>query len=203
VIAAIAATPVLFPADSEFSYSSSNYFILGSVLERVTGTSYAQLLQSQIVGPLNLTTVSYTVPSTPTAAAGYLQGSTTLAPIVDRSAAFAAFGLNADANDLVYWLSDLQSGGVLSTASLKAMMTPPAGIPSSAGGASTYGFGFYAGTLNGRPYAWHDGHIQGFSAFDFVFLDDGFAVALLANDGEFDLTSLVLQIVNAACAVGC
>jgi CubicO group peptidase (beta-lactamase class C family) len=172
-------------------------------LEAVTGTPYSQLLQNQIAGPLSLTTVSYTVPPMPTAAAGYLQGSTTLAPIVDRSAAFAAFGLNADANDLVYWLDDLQSGGVLSAPSLKAMMTPPAGIPSSTGGASTYGFGFYTSTMNGRPYAWHDGHIQGFSAFDFVFLDDGFAVALLANDGEFDLTSLVFQIVNAACNVGC
>jgi CubicO group peptidase (beta-lactamase class C family) len=197
VIAAVAAAPVLFSPGAEFSYSSSNFFILGSVLEAVTGSTYDQLLQNEIIGPLNLSTVTDVVPPNPTSAAGYLQGTTTLAPVITRSSAFASFSLSSNANDLVYWLDDLQAGNVLPSAFYNAMITPPAGVPSS------YGFGIYVGTLNGRPYAWHDGHIQGFSSFDFVFLDDGFAVALLANDGEFDLTSLVLQIVNAACNVGC
>ena len=39
---------------TEFHYSSFNYILLGTILEQVTGKSYAQLLQEHILTPLGL-----------------------------------------------------------------------------------------------------------------------------------------------------
>jgi D-alanyl-D-alanine carboxypeptidase len=54
VVAAAAAQPPLFVPGVEYSYSNTNYVVLGLVAEKVTGESLANLLQLRIVTPLRL-----------------------------------------------------------------------------------------------------------------------------------------------------
>ncbi|MBC8121047.1 MAG: serine hydrolase [Gemmatimonadaceae bacterium] len=39
----------------KFNYNNSDYFILGAILEQVSGKTYKQLLQTQVLEPLNMT----------------------------------------------------------------------------------------------------------------------------------------------------
>lgn len=53
-MAAIAAEPLLFEAGSEYRYSNSNYFLLGQIIEDLTGKPYAAVLEERILSPLGM-----------------------------------------------------------------------------------------------------------------------------------------------------
>ena len=55
--------PVKRPAGERFEYNNCDYLVLGAVLERVTGRSYAQLIQERIARPLRSTTLGLFPPS--------------------------------------------------------------------------------------------------------------------------------------------
>ena len=50
----IADMPVEFKAGSKRQYSSANYYLLGAVVEQVTGQRFSQVLQEKILKPLNM-----------------------------------------------------------------------------------------------------------------------------------------------------
>lgn len=54
----------LFAPGTEWSYSNTNYVAIGAVLERVTGSSLAELVRDRIARPLNLTHTYYATDAT-------------------------------------------------------------------------------------------------------------------------------------------
>jgi D-alanyl-D-alanine carboxypeptidase len=62
VLSAVSQTPLLFPPGTQWSYSNSNYFALGAIIEKLTGQSYAASLSQSIFQPLGLTSTYYSVP---------------------------------------------------------------------------------------------------------------------------------------------
>ena len=46
--------PLQFEPGSRFSYSNSNYELLGAVIEAVTGKSYEEVLRARLIEPLGL-----------------------------------------------------------------------------------------------------------------------------------------------------
>ncbi len=56
--------PLAFAAGQKFQYSNSNYYLLGVVIEDVTGDSFEQVLQQRILDPLGMrdTGMSRTIP---------------------------------------------------------------------------------------------------------------------------------------------
>ena len=62
-----------FEPGTKFEYSNSGYFLLGAILEQVSGESYEQLLKERIFGPLSMKNSGYTHFETvlPHRAAGY------------------------------------------------------------------------------------------------------------------------------------
>src|SRR3984957_9135709 len=49
-------SPPHFPPGSVFNYEHSEHVLLGEILQRVTGTEATQLVQQQILGPLEIRT---------------------------------------------------------------------------------------------------------------------------------------------------
>src|SRR5262245_21230981 len=64
---------LLFEPGAKFSYSNSGYFLLGAILEKVTGQTYEQLLRERILAPLGMNDSGYdsTQPLLSKRAAGY------------------------------------------------------------------------------------------------------------------------------------
>jgi D-alanyl-D-alanine carboxypeptidase len=54
LLAFIAGEPALFGPGSSWAYSSTNYLLLGLVIERLTGNSYAAEVERRILRPLDL-----------------------------------------------------------------------------------------------------------------------------------------------------
>lgn len=175
LLTAVSQAPLLFQPGTQWSYSNSNYFALGAVIEKITGQSYEANLDQYIIQPLGLTSTYYSLPPSSQSAIGYTTSTTGLVPalVADRSAPFAAGALSSNVYDLVAWDGALISGKVVSPASFKEMTTP---IPFTVGdGSGSYGFGLVLGAFNGRPTISHDGEISGFTADTEVILDSGFA----------------------------
>jgi CubicO group peptidase (beta-lactamase class C family) len=61
----IAAEPLLFEPGARWSYSNSGYYLLGLVIEKVTGQTYAEVVRDLAIAPSGLTKTGY-CPQTPT-----------------------------------------------------------------------------------------------------------------------------------------
>jgi len=199
VLTAVSATPLAFQPGTQYSYSNSNFFALGTIIERLTGQSYEANLEQHIIQPVGLTSTYYVLPPVNQTATGYTNNGSGLVPAIlwDRSAAFGAGALSSNVNDLVAWDNALSHGKVVSQASFQAMTTSN-GFQMAGGG--SYGFGLALWTFHNRPVIWHDGQIGGFTTEIAVLLDSGFSIVVLTNDQEANPDSVVLDIMNSVCS---
>lgn len=65
---------LLFEPGTEHAYSNAGYIVLGAIIEKITGKSYAQNVEERIVKPLGLTTlVTKNIKEFPNRAIGYIK----------------------------------------------------------------------------------------------------------------------------------
>jgi D-alanyl-D-alanine carboxypeptidase len=198
VLTAVSQAPLLFQPGTQYSYSNSNFFALGTIIEELTGQSYEATLDQYIFQPLGLANTYYILPPPSQSASGYQNSPAGLIPAIiwDRSAAFAAGALSTNVYDLINWDNALTHGKIVSPGSFQAMIASD-GFKTPDGG--TYGFGLEISTVNGRQVVWHNGQIGGFTAENALFLDTGFAVVVLTNDQDADTDAVVLKVIHAVC----
>jgi D-alanyl-D-alanine carboxypeptidase len=198
VLTAVSQAPLQFQPGTQYSYSSSNFFALGTIIEKLTSQSYADDLDQYIFHPLGLMNTYYPLPPAGQSASGYTNNGSGLVPAIiwDRSAAFAAGALSTNVYDLAVWDNALTHGKVVSPDSFKAMTTSNGFVDS---GGNSYGFGLVLSKFNNRPLMWHNGQIGGFTAENAVLLDSGFAVMVLTNDQDADTDTIILKLMSAVC----
>ncbi len=198
VLSEIGAAPLRSTPGTVWQYSNSNYFLLGAIIEKVSNEPYAANLQQRIFTPLGLVSAYYDLPPTPPAALGYTRnaGGIRTVRLAARSSLFSAGAISADVLDVLRWDYGLYSGAVVSAASFAAMTTP---APVGVGDGSYYGFGLQLDTFAGRRRAFHTGFINGFLAYNELFLDNGFSLVVLMNGDFVDQQALGDQIYNAVC----
>ncbi|MCP3136307.1 serine hydrolase [Pyxidicoccus xibeiensis] len=153
-----------FEPGSKFAYNNSGYFLLGAIIEKVTGKTYAQALQERIFAPLGMRSSGYDVAATvlPKRASGYELGPDGYvnAPYLDMSLPYAAGSLYSTVEDLFLWDRALYTDKVLPAALKQQMFTP---------GLDQYGFGWTMRSIklnDGKtelPIITHSGGINGFS----------------------------------------
>ena len=107
-----------FTPGERFNYSNSGYFLLGAIIEKVTGKTYEQVLQENILTPLKMNNTGYDHHGTilPHRASGYEKtGSTYInANYLDMSIPYAAGSLYATVEDLYLWDQALYTNKLLS-----------------------------------------------------------------------------------------
>ena len=168
--------PLEFEPGSKFAYDNSGYIILGWVIEKVSGQSYANYLKAHIFGPLGMKGSGYDVSEEilPRRASGYSYGPLGWrnAAYLDMSVPYAAGSLYSTTGDLLTWEEALFGGKVISPASLKLMTTD---------WGNHYGFGLGIDQLDGHDQIAHDGGINGFSTSLQRYPKDGVTSIVLAN----------------------
>jgi CubicO group peptidase (beta-lactamase class C family) len=178
VVAAFSSRPLLFEPGTKFDYSNSNYFLLGMVIEKVTGHSYAEYMQAHVFGPAGMTrTSAMDTREWPDSAAGYSRRRSTgdhLVPatVADLSRPFAAGSIVSTASDLVRWEQALAGDVLMSAESRKRMNTPVK---------EGYGYGVVTETFEARELIWHEGGIDGFGAILESVPQEGLVVVVLQN----------------------
>lgn len=143
-IALVAGQPFQFPPGTSWAYSNTNYTMLGLIAERVTSTSWADLVESRFFGPLGLddTYVWTGEADGPTLSGTRLACGGPSEPACvppqpgfdilsvedgyDWTVAWAAGAVVSTPADLAKWMTALLGGDVLDGAHRRLMTTPSA-----------------------------------------------------------------------------
>jgi CubicO group peptidase (beta-lactamase class C family) len=194
--------PLAFDPGTAMEYSNTGYYLLGMVIERVSGKDYCAYMQDEFFGPLGLTRTR--CDSNTEIIKGRAQGYTVEGgnQVNDRGLAtgttYAAGGLLASAHDLVVWADALGAGKVVSPASYRLMSTP---FALAGGGTTDYGFGLFIDSLDGHARIQHGGDIFGFNSMLARFPDDGLTVAVMSNSLPISATRVADGLSRAALGV--
>ncbi|MEL6529401.1 MAG: serine hydrolase domain-containing protein [Pseudomonadota bacterium] len=195
--------PVDFPAGNAFAYNNSGYYLLGAVIEQVTGKPWYEAMADELTGPMGASTISAFMNEAGIAnmAKGYTPSAdgNVLAQKIHASVPGAAGALRGTADDLIIWTHALHSGGVVND-DLFAQMIAPTQLPD--GEIENYGFGLVITDVRERPAIGHAGGIFGFVTDVLHVQGDGVTVAMLANSDETSVPISMLTRKIAAYAIG-
>jgi CubicO group peptidase (beta-lactamase class C family) len=117
-----------FEPGSKFSYNNSGYFLLGAIVEKVTGQTYERALKERIFDPLGMKNTGYDNqgPLIEKRASGYQKtpDGYVNAPYLDMSIPYAAGSLYSTVEDLYLWDQALYTDRVVSAATKELMYKP-------------------------------------------------------------------------------
>lgn len=168
--------PLEFEPGTKWNYSNSGYVLLGYLIEKISGQSYADFVQQNIFTPLGMKDSGYDSNSAiiEHRAAGYAPGKNgpENAGYVNMTVPLSAGALYSTTEDLLRWEQGLFGGKLLTPASLAKMTTPFK---------ENYAFGLGVSTEGGHKVIAHNGGIQGFNTSLAYYPDDKLVVAVLGN----------------------
>lgn len=204
LVARFQAEPLDFEPGTALIYNNSAYFLLGLIIEKVSGQPYEEYVAKRLFEPLGMSRSSYCDSRAVVArrAHGYDQGPAGLGPrrYLDHLWPYAAGSLCSTAGDLVRWNQALHGGGLLSAASYAAMITP---APLEDGTPTRYAMGLMRMDDNGRRALTHGGGINGYLSDGWYYPDEGLIVVVLQNSaGQRGPTPLARSLVEAVIGRG-
>lgn len=168
--------PLEFVPGEKSNYSNSGYYLLGMVIERASGKTYADFSQENIFVPLGMKQTGYddTRSIVKNRAAGYTRQGTSIlnAAYTNTDITFSAGALYSTTEDLLRWDQALYTEKLVKRKSLEEMFTPFK---------EGYGYGWGVGKMFDRRVINHSGGISGFSTIINRFPDDRVTVIVLTN----------------------
>jgi len=189
--------PLDFAPGSRFSYSNSGYYMLGVVIERVTGKPYERVLRERILEPLSMNDSGFDDPDAvlPNRAAGYQRTPAGLrnAPAATMCRPYSAGGMYSTVLDLGKWDAALYTDKLVDRKYIDLIFQPAV---KTGDHGDSYGFGWrianrsMPGVTRTVHLAEHSGHISGFSTFIVRIKDDRHLIVLLGNEARADCTAL-------------
>jgi len=174
--------PLEFEPGSQYRYNNSGYFLLGAIIEKISGQTYAAFLEQRIFKPLGMQDTYYEGlgHSRAPVAAGHsrnAQGFGAAMPL-SMTQPYAAGALVSTVDDLARWDAAIGAGRLLKPASWQRAFTP---YRLSDGKLAGYGYGWDINTLQGERAIGHGGAINGFSTYALRFPEQKTYVAVLVN----------------------
>jgi CubicO group peptidase (beta-lactamase class C family) len=186
--------PLITPPGHRHHYSNPGYTLLGSLIERLRGDSWAEVLRREVLEPLGMDR------TTPQAHAPHA-GGWAVHPWADVMLPEPAedLGLMASAGQLWSTTTDLlrfaaflgQGDDRVLCASSVAEMRAPAAPPEAGDWAGTYGLGLQAVRCGERTLLGHGGSLPGFLATLWFSVEDDVAAVVLSNATSGPLTGVV------------
>jgi CubicO group peptidase (beta-lactamase class C family) len=186
--------PLQFEPGTAAKYSNAGYFLLGYLIEKISGQSYQDFVQENIFKPLGMNDSGYDPNSAllPRRASGYLltPSGAVNAFYLDMSLPYSAGGLYSTVEDLLKWERALFDAKLLSAASLKKMITPFM--------YDYYACGLVVSKIGGRTVIEHAGDgIPGFTS-DMVFYPDDKLTVIVLNNFAGETAGIASKLAAAA-----
>jgi CubicO group peptidase (beta-lactamase class C family) len=176
----------MFPPGTQWYYSNSGYVVLGLIVAKVSGQSFAEFLHQRIFAPLKMDhTVAYVKGQNEITnrAYGHTKEGNTWKQ-TDQSPTSATLGdggIYSSLEDLAKWDEALRSNKILSKEEMQPALTPvtlpatsanadtqprwPANSDRPEGSPVSYGFGWFLDPYKNHPRTWHYGETMGFHSY--------------------------------------
>jgi CubicO group peptidase (beta-lactamase class C family) len=184
-----------FEPGTQWRYSNSGYFVLGAVIEKVTGKSYETVLRESILIPLGLNSTGYdhSEEVIEKRASGYEKRGRGYAnaSFIDMSLPYSAGSLYSTVEDLCLWDQALYTEKLLSNENKAKMFTPFL---------NRYAYGWVVAraplgsTTETVGVIQHGGAINGFNSIIYRVPDDRNLVILLNNTGGAPLDKMARDV---------
>lgn len=177
--------PFDFAPGAKYQYNNSAYYLLGVIIEKVSGLPYRKYIGERLLPPLGIRNTLFCEesPIIPNRAQGYEVRDDKVVndDPISMNTPGAAGSICSTVLDLLSWRHALFSGRVVSNASLEKMTTP---AKLNDGSATGYGYGLGMGKLEGHRRIGHGGGINGFITQLAYYPDDDVTIAVLGNMGQ-------------------
>ncbi|HYJ64707.1 MAG TPA: serine hydrolase, partial [Parafilimonas sp.] len=172
-----------FKPGSKFQYDNSGYYLLGMIIEKVTGKSYEQNVHDIIFTPLqmNHSLFDFKHSRDTNIATGYQTLNDSIQKEAsawrwDSTVSYAAGAIWSTTSDMYKWAQAIANKKILSVESWKAMLTPHL---------EKYGYGVFRDSLFGKQTISHGGGIPGFISYLCYYPEEDVTIILLNNEGDF------------------
>jgi CubicO group peptidase (beta-lactamase class C family) len=198
--------PTSFRPGTRVRYSNSGYALLGYIIERTTGGTYADFLRGQILDPLGLFETGYDVdhPSSQTHATGYYDFGGSAPPISNVMNFYAAGAMFSSTTDLYRWNRFLLTGTppIVAAGTLAQIFVPRMAINPAAPKTDWVGYGIVIRSYGptGSLRYFHGGQVPGFVAFNEIRPQQQLSITVLSNMGNPipNFGTIIKQIVTLA-----
>ncbi|MCO6473968.1 MAG: serine hydrolase, partial [Melioribacteraceae bacterium] len=190
-----------FEPGSQWSYNNSGYYLLGAIIEEITGMTYDEALHHYILDPLGMKESGFdkSAEILHKRAAGYenmfIEYVNT--PYLNMELPYAAGSMYSTVEDLYKWDQALYQPGFLTQESLDLFFTP---YVEAMGGHYGYGWGIAEKDIDGdgevNKIISHGGGINGFNTLIKRVPGKGQLIVLLNNTGGAPLDFMANQIIN-------
>ena len=181
ILEAFMTKPLDFEPGSRYSYNNSGYFLLGIIIEKVTGQSYQQIVRKYIFTPLGMSHSGFDFNNLPqnTKAQGHSVFDTFRQKpykYYDSTYAYSAGSIYSTGGDLYKFAKAIASNKILTPNSWRNAFKPRL---------NQYGYGWNIGNLFGRDYVSHDGGYPGFMSSFVYFPKEDITIIILNNFGNY------------------
>jgi CubicO group peptidase (beta-lactamase class C family) len=191
--------PLAFEPGSQYAYSSSNYVLLGLIIEAVSGLTWEEYVDNRICVPVGMenTGVYNDYPLRSDFAKGYYtdqSGSLTAVPPVHPSLGYSAGALASTVDDLFGLNTALYDTTLLTLHSLETMFTAYS---------PTYGYGWFVDDFGGHKFTAHRGGTPGYVSIIQRWIDDSVCVIVLSNDVSVSAHTIANALAGIALHESC
>jgi D-alanyl-D-alanine carboxypeptidase len=179
--------PLEFNPGEKWAYDNSGFFLLGMIIEKVSGKSYEDFVEAEIFHELGMTHSRYGHPEEiiPRRATGYSKDEKAFenASFISMTQPYAAGSLMSTVDDLAIWDRALAGETLLKRASLDRMFTA---AHLKSGLSTHYGYGMGVSDFEGKRLLQHGGDINGFTTVVTFVPEEKLFVAILSNNEASD-----------------
>ena len=178
-----------FQPNEKFSYSNSNYVVLGYIIEKVSKQSYPKYLSNRITSKIGLsnTYVGTKTDTKKNESFSYrFLNSWEQAPETDMSIPAGAGSIVSTPADLTKFIESLFSLKLVSNSSLLQMKTITDG----------YGMGMFQIPFHTKSAYGHNGGIDGFASTLAYFPEDSLAVAYCTNGQVYPMNNILIGVLS-------
>lgn len=185
MLAIIAKTTPDFEAGAKYSYSNTGYFVLGCIIEKVTGKSFEEVLNKKITSKIGLkdTYTGNNIDVNKNESLSYKLGRDwEQQPETHTSILFGSGSLTSTPADLAKFIQALFDLKLISKESLGRMMQLKSGM-------DTF-------TYNGKTLYGHTGGVDGFGSWLVYLPDEKLAVCYATNAKVYPVSDIMDGIFN-------
>lgn len=174
--------PMDFAPGEQFSYNNSGFYMLGYIIEQITGMTYGAYLNNSFFKPLGMTNTSIDNAERiiTNRVSGYekVDNQYLNADYINMSQVYSAGSLISTTEDILIWYNALINKDVINKESLKKAHTS---FVLNSGEKTGNGYGWFLGNIQGSPMIEHGGGINGFLTSSLYLPEENVFVAIFSN----------------------
>jgi len=174
--------PMEFAPGTKWNYNNSGYFLLGYIIEKITGKSYADYIRDNFFTPLGMNSTCYGSDTRiiKNRASGYQQGGdgSVNSDFCSMTQPYSAGAIMSTTGDLFKWHQALHAGKLVKKETLEKAFTE---YKLTGGKGTGYGYGWFLSELQGSPTIEHGGGIYGYLTSSIYLPGQDLFVALFSN----------------------